>query len=186
MYNALEFLHNKLTNTINIINQDILSQITPWQNHILIDMELEDTIRRYINIAGIISFVLVLLLGIIPLIFLIVVIISRSCCHHRKGSIKNHLFVVFVLLMLIIYNSSLIPYVLNSNRIPMNHMTRTSDVPSTGSHPNKKTYDEFQHIARTPLQVSLIQCCALIVNFFFSGTITIQMENMVQIQYYYV
>ncbi|CAF1194881.1 unnamed protein product [Rotaria sordida] len=63
LLNVLNLVHEKLLKAINSINNDILSQITPWQNYMLINIELEERIRRYISLVGIIFLVLVIVLG---------------------------------------------------------------------------------------------------------------------------
>ena len=43
LLDALDIIHLQLAKVIDIINKDILSRITPWQDHLLIDIELEET-----------------------------------------------------------------------------------------------------------------------------------------------
>ncbi|CAF1093637.1 unnamed protein product [Rotaria sordida] len=76
LLNVLNLVHEKLLKAINSINNDILSQITPWQNYMLINIELEERIRRYISLVGIIFLVLV--------IVLVTALFFFSTNHHRQ------------------------------------------------------------------------------------------------------
>ena len=90
LFDVLNFVHVKLRKVISIINQDILNKITPWQSHMLIDINLENRIRKYTNLVGVIFLVLVVFLGLIPLNFLIFTILLRLCCWSRNKSKERY------------------------------------------------------------------------------------------------
>lgn len=75
-----------LTRIINSINNDILSTMTPWENHLLLKKSLEKDIRRYLKIAGAIAIVFVILLGVIPLSFGFFTIGVRLLSRNRNRS----------------------------------------------------------------------------------------------------
>lgn len=75
-----------LTRIINSINNDILSTMTPWENHLLLKNSLEKDIRRYLKIAGAIAIVFVILLGVIPLSFGFFTIGVRLLSRNRNRS----------------------------------------------------------------------------------------------------
>ncbi|CAF2561312.1 unnamed protein product [Rotaria sp. Silwood2] len=101
LLNVLNLVHDKLIKAINSINDDVLKKITPWQNHMLINKDLEEQIRHYINLVGIISLVLVIILGIIPVGFLIFIIIYRLCNRNDNESTKNNQLVISIYLFVI-------------------------------------------------------------------------------------
>jgi hypothetical protein len=76
---ALLVVHIELERAINTINNDILSKITPWEDHLLMNIELEEQIRYYVSLSGTIFFVLVIVLGAIPLVFLVFILLSYLC-----------------------------------------------------------------------------------------------------------
>ncbi|CAF0996212.1 unnamed protein product [Rotaria sp. Silwood1] len=125
LLDVLNLVHDKLIKAINSINNDILSQITPWQNNMLIKKDLEEQIRKYINLVGIIFLVLVIILGMIPVSFLIFIIIYRLCNRNDYESNKN-----------------------NRNRIQMNNMVGGSDTSSMDSYPNKQRYDPHNSVSK--------------------------------------
>ncbi|CAF1109577.1 unnamed protein product, partial [Rotaria sordida] len=120
LLNVLSFVHEKLITAINSINNDILSKITPWQNYMLLNIDLEEKIRGYINLVGIIFLVLVIVLGMIPVCFLIFIIIYRLCNQNENK-----------------YNNN------NSNRIQKNDVMVVSDMFSMNSYPNSQS--DYQH-----------------------------------------
>lgn len=83
---ALDSLHQVLKKVIKIIDDDILQNITPWENHLLISKDLQSTIRHYVNLAGAIGFALIIALVAIPLVFFILICSSRLCCapHNQR------------------------------------------------------------------------------------------------------
>lgn len=76
---ALTIVHKELQNLNDTIQDDILKQISPWTEHMLMSNRTEEDIRRYFDIAGIVSMVLVLVLGVLPVLSLVCVLISRLC-----------------------------------------------------------------------------------------------------------
>ena len=76
---ALDVVHIELERAVRTIDNDILSKITPWENHLLLNDELEGQVRYYISIAGTVLFVLVIVLGAIPLIFFVFILLSYLC-----------------------------------------------------------------------------------------------------------
>jgi hypothetical protein len=99
---ALDIVHVELKKAIDTINKDIINKTTPWQDNMLLDIELEETIRSYISLVGTIFFVLVIVLGGIPVIFFIFILISRLCSCIQNKSCEDDLFVYFCLLKLYI------------------------------------------------------------------------------------
>jgi Fe2+ transport system protein B len=87
---ALDVVHRELKRVIDTINQDILSKITPWQNHMLMDIDFEEQIRSYISLAGTIGLVLVIILAFIPVVFFVFIMISRLCGCDQSGSCENN------------------------------------------------------------------------------------------------
>ena len=81
---GLDVVHQQLRKIINTVKTDILNKITPWQNHMLIDIDIEEQIRNYMTLAGNICLVLVIFLTVIPLAFGIFVIIFRLCSNEEK------------------------------------------------------------------------------------------------------
>jgi hypothetical protein len=102
---ALDIVHVQLTEGVDTINQDILNKITPWQNNMLMNTDLEEKIRGYISLTGTIFLVLVIVLGLIPLIFFVFIIISRfyGCCQNESSG--NNLFVILFYSIFVFYNS---------------------------------------------------------------------------------
>ena len=90
---GLEVVHFELTRVNETMREDILSEITPWNEHLLIDAKSENNIRKYINIGGIVLLVLVILLGAIPLIFFCLICICQmcGCCQNESD---DNLFVI--------------------------------------------------------------------------------------------
>jgi hypothetical protein len=87
MIDSLEQIHKELIKLIDTIRNDFLNQITSGQNAMLINKDLEDQIRWYIRLVGIILLVLVIIIGFIPIIFFIFIIICRLChCQKTNGS----------------------------------------------------------------------------------------------------
>jgi len=99
---ALDIVHLQLEKLIDTINQDIINKTTPWQNNMLMDIELEETIRSYISLGGTIFFALVIVLGGIPVIFFVFILISRLCSCTQNQSCEDSLFVIFCLFKLCI------------------------------------------------------------------------------------
>ena len=83
---ALDSLHQVLKKLIKIIGDDILQNITPWENHLLISKDRQSTIRHYVNLVGTIGFALIIALVAIPLIFFLWICLSRLCCapHNQR------------------------------------------------------------------------------------------------------
>jgi uncharacterized phage infection (PIP) family protein YhgE len=93
LLDALKVVHEQLQQVIDTINKDILTEITPWQNHMLMKTDFEEQIRGYISLGETIFMVLVLVLGAIPLIFFIFIMISRICACCKND---NDLSVIFI------------------------------------------------------------------------------------------
>ncbi|CAF1147390.1 unnamed protein product [Rotaria sordida] len=123
LLNVLNLVHEKLLKAINSINNDILSQITPWQNYMLINIELEERIRRYISLVGIIFLVLVIVLGMIPVVFFNFIIIYRLCNQNKNEYTGN-----------------------DPNRIQMNDIMVGSDISSMNGYPNNQSYYQTKTI----------------------------------------
>jgi hypothetical protein len=102
---ALNIVHVLLKKLIDTINQDVLKKITPWQDHMLMDKDTEEQIRGYISLIGTIFFILVIVLGGIPLIFFVFILISRLCSCTQNESNEDNLFVIFVYLVFVFNNS---------------------------------------------------------------------------------
>ncbi|CAF4117852.1 unnamed protein product, partial [Rotaria sordida] len=81
---ALNLVHQQMNKLIDTIRNDFLIEITPWQNNMLMDKSLEDKIRWYIRLVGIILLVLTIVLGFIPITFFILIIICHLCCHQQN------------------------------------------------------------------------------------------------------
>ncbi|CAF1445232.1 unnamed protein product [Rotaria sordida] len=81
---ALNLVHQQMNKLIDTIRNDFLIEITPWQNNMLMDKNLEDKIRWYIRLVGIILLVLTIVLGFIPITFFILIIICHLCCHQQN------------------------------------------------------------------------------------------------------
>jgi len=94
LLDALDLVHQELKKVNDTIKQNILSEITPWEEHMLLDTEVEGIIRGYVSMAGTIFLVLVLVLGGIPVIFFIFILISRLCACCRDEP-SDDLFVIF-------------------------------------------------------------------------------------------
>jgi hypothetical protein len=86
---ALDVVHRQLREIIDAINQNILSKITPWQNAMLMNTDLEEKVRAYMSLAGTILLVLVILLALISLGFFFAIIISRLCNCCKSESSTN-------------------------------------------------------------------------------------------------
>ncbi|CAF1107838.1 unnamed protein product [Rotaria sordida] len=123
LLNVLNLVHEKLLKAINSINNDILSQITPWQNYMLINIELEERIRRYISLVGIIFLVLVIVLGMIPVVFFNFIIIYRLFNQNKNEYTGN-----------------------DPNRIQMNDIMVGSDISSMNGYPNNQSYYQTKTI----------------------------------------
>lgn len=52
LLDALNDVHLELNRLERFITNDILQEITPWQNHQLIDPDLENDIRKYVHLAN--------------------------------------------------------------------------------------------------------------------------------------
>ncbi len=74
---ALDQVHQQLRKLIDTIQKDFLNQMPSGGNGTLINKNLEDQIRWYVRLVGIILLVLVIVIGLIPIIFFIFITI---CC----------------------------------------------------------------------------------------------------------
>lgn len=93
LLDALDIVHRQLIKITNTIKQDILK---PWENYMLMNIELEEQIRGYINQSGTIFLILVIFLAVIPVGFAIFIILARLCsCDQSQVSNDNQL-VIFV------------------------------------------------------------------------------------------
>jgi len=93
---ALDRVHRELGKIIDTIKKDILNGITPWQNNMLMNIDLEEQIRGYINLVGTIFLILVIFLAIIPLGFAVLIILSRLCSCDRSEPSKNNQLIIYV------------------------------------------------------------------------------------------
>ena len=75
--------------------ENILGEITPWEENTLLDLKSEEDIRNYINIGGKVSLVLVILLDVIPLVFFCLIFICRLCGCCQNGSDDNAYVISF-------------------------------------------------------------------------------------------
>ena len=103
---ALEQVHQQLTKLIDTIENDILKNIISEDNGMLIKKDLEDQIRYYIYLAGIILPVIIILIGIIPILFLVFTWLcnrnsTTSKCS-KTGICCARIFFIPMLLILII------------------------------------------------------------------------------------
>ena len=95
LLDGLDGIHKELKRANQTMREDILNKITPWEKHMLLDLKLEEDVRNYINIGGIVFLVLVILLGVIPLVFFCLIFICRLCgrCQDRSDIYP---FVIFM------------------------------------------------------------------------------------------
>ncbi|CAF2122751.1 unnamed protein product [Rotaria magnacalcarata] len=80
---GLDLVHQQMRKLIDTIDNDVLSQITPWQNAMLLNKNLEDKVRWYVRLVTTILIVLIIIVGLIPIVLLIIIITCRVC-HRRK------------------------------------------------------------------------------------------------------
>lgn len=95
LLDTLDIMHTELKRVNETMREDILSKITPWNEHMLMDAKLEADIRKYINIGGTVLLVLVILFGVIPFMFLCSILICRICGCCQNESEDNE-FVFFI------------------------------------------------------------------------------------------
>lgn len=88
--NSLNQMHEELNKLIETVQNNFLDQMTSGQNSALINEDLEDKIRYYIRLVGIMLLVLVIVIGIIPLVFFIIIVICRLCHCQKSGRLSNH------------------------------------------------------------------------------------------------
>ncbi|CAF2522108.1 unnamed protein product [Rotaria sp. Silwood2] len=89
---ALDLVHQQMRKLIDTIRNDFLSQITPWQNSMLMNKTLEDKVQWYVRLVVTILLVLIVILGLIPIVFFILIIICRMC-HQLLGANSNDLVI---------------------------------------------------------------------------------------------
>ncbi|CAF1328326.1 unnamed protein product [Rotaria sordida] len=99
---ALNLVHQQMNKLIDTIRNDFLIEITPWENNMLMDKNLEDKIRSYIRLVGIILLVLTIVFGFIPITFFILIIIRHLCRHQQndlspKYRLVHATYFIFVL-----------------------------------------------------------------------------------------
>ncbi|CAF1230889.1 unnamed protein product [Rotaria sp. Silwood1] len=100
---ALNLLHQQMKKLIDTIRNDFLTHLTPWENKMLIDKNLEDKIRWYIRLVGIILLVLTIVFGFIPITFVILISICYLCrCQQNGRSSKYRL--VHATYFILVYN----------------------------------------------------------------------------------
>lgn len=92
---SLDQVHEQLTKLIDTIQKDFLNQMPSGENAMLISKNLEDQIRWYISLVGIILLVFVIIIGLIPIIFFILIIICRSCHCQQSDASSNYRLVHF-------------------------------------------------------------------------------------------
>ena len=81
IFHALDQVHQQLRKLIDRIRLDILNNITPWQNAMLLDQNVEDQVQRYIGLVGIILLVFIPVMGLIPLVFTLLLLLA---CRQRR------------------------------------------------------------------------------------------------------
>ncbi|CAF3515485.1 unnamed protein product [Rotaria sp. Silwood1] len=100
---ALNLLHQQMKKLIDTIRNDFLTHLTPWENKMLINKNLEDKIRWYIRLVGIILLVLTIVFGFIPITFVILISICYLCrCQQNGRSSKYRL--VHATYFILVYN----------------------------------------------------------------------------------
>lgn len=82
---SLESIQNEIDRLINVVDEDILSTLTTSNGGKLIDTEIEELIHRYTNIGIIVTIVLLIIFGIVPLFFLIILATRRILCSSRDN-----------------------------------------------------------------------------------------------------
>ncbi|CAF1327286.1 unnamed protein product [Adineta steineri] len=83
--NALDLVHKQLRILIDTIKQDFLEYMT-----VLMKQDLEDRVRYYIRLVGIILLVLIIIFGLIPISFLAIIILCRCCRYQRQKSSSKY------------------------------------------------------------------------------------------------
>ena len=92
IFGALAKVHQQLTKLIDRIRTDILNNITPWQNAMLLSPNVEDQVRWYISLVGIILLVFIPVIGLIPIVFIVVLLICRRSqrrTHYQSSKSKG-------------------------------------------------------------------------------------------------
>ncbi len=92
---ALDQVHEQLIKLIDTIQKDFLDHMTSGENAMLMNKNLEDQIRLYIRLVGIILLVLVIIIGLIPIIFFILIIMCRLCHCKQNDASSNYRLVHF-------------------------------------------------------------------------------------------
>ena len=95
LFDALDIVHVELQRVNQTMQENILGEITPWEENTLLDLKSEEDIRNYINIGGKVSLILVILLGVIPLVFFCLIFICRVCGCCENGSDNNQYVISF-------------------------------------------------------------------------------------------
>ncbi|CAF1436154.1 unnamed protein product [Adineta steineri] len=85
--NALDLVHKQLRILIDTIKRDFLGYMT-----VLMKQDLEDRVRYYIRLVGIILLVLIIIFGLIPISFLAIIILCRCCRYQRQKSSSKYRF----------------------------------------------------------------------------------------------
>ncbi|UJR14761.1 hypothetical protein I4U23_001751 [Adineta vaga] len=119
---ALNLVHRKLVEIINIIRRDILNPITTSDNQMFMNSDIEEQVRQYVKMSGIISLVFVIFLTLIPTGFAILILLSCLCKGNpEESSYEKH------------------------DDIRMNHMRRPSETSSKNSHHSQPYSSYYQH-----------------------------------------
>jgi hypothetical protein len=108
IFDAFNLVHQQLRKLIDTIQNDILSQITPWQNAMLMNKDLEEQVRWYVRLVGTILLVLIIILGLIPIVFFIIIIICRLNRCQRNDSSPNYRLVLFLIHLSICFSHMMI------------------------------------------------------------------------------
>ena len=80
---GLDLVHQQLRKLIDTIQDDLLSYMIPYENAMIMNEDLEDRIRWYLHLVGVILLVLVIVFGFIPIITFVFIILCRLNCGPR-------------------------------------------------------------------------------------------------------
>lgn len=93
---ALDLIHQQIQKLIDPIRNNLLSHITPWENAMLMDKNLEDRIRWYVDLVMIALIVFVVVLGFIPIVLLFLTITCCTCRDKKSAAVSTYRLVFCV------------------------------------------------------------------------------------------
>ncbi|CAF1137076.1 unnamed protein product [Adineta ricciae] len=86
---SLSLVHEQITKITNIIEIDFLNYMKPWEDHVLLNQELEKQIRYYTRLAGTILLVLIIIFGLFPVGLFTVIILYHCRQRHLVSKYRS-------------------------------------------------------------------------------------------------